>query len=124
MSISETVREALLALCSLLWVLLHAWLLCSLFSLLGSPLLSLLSPYTIRLLQGVKCHPLGISPSPFVIAEYDDWCAYVCVGKREREREIGREKESESMQEKAGEDILVCMTVGFFSQRVYEDGVG
>lgn len=35
-------------------------------------------------------------------------CVYVC--ERERDREIGQERESECMQERAGEKILVCMT--------------
>lgn len=32
------------------------------------------------------------------------------VKEKEREKEIGQERESECMQERAGEKILVCMT--------------
>lgn len=108
------IRGALIALCSLLWVLLYAWLL----SLsLSSPSLALptpsLSPYTTGLLQGVKCHPLGISASLFVTAEPGDWC--VCMRRmssmRNRAREYVnlriREYYSDSSEEMAGENILV-----------------
>lgn len=55
--------------------------------------------------------PTWDSASPFVIAEPDDWC--VCVCETERGREIGQQCESESMQERTGEKILVCMNAIF-----------
>lgn len=66
----------------------------------------------------VKCHPLGISASPFVIAEPDDWCVCMYVKEKERERNRTREGIWVYAREGWGEDSCVY---DWFSEGVWED---
>ena len=86
---AEPAPEAPLALCSPLWVLLHAWLLSQTSSSLLT--VSTLSIHDWAAARG-QMSPTWNSASPFVIAVPDDWCVCVCVTVREREREIGQER--------------------------------